>query len=125
VRLRRTTGRKPARARSGKMTKPKRNETSNAARRTSSSVADLQNQVGVLTRELAETREQQTATANVVKVIMYNGQNYAGNIRLDASDRDQGRVHFAYFEDMQEYRTDSPMQYPARPDSWREGGEGR
>jgi len=42
---------------------------------------------------------------------MHNGQNYAGNIRLDASDRDQGKVHFAYFEDMQEYRVDPPMQY--------------
>jgi hypothetical protein len=42
---------------------------------------------------------------------MHNGQNFAGNIRLDASDRDQGKVHFAYFEDMQEYRLDTPMQY--------------
>jgi len=42
---------------------------------------------------------------------MHNGQNYAGNIRLDASDRDQGKVHFAYFEDMQEYRLDPLMQY--------------
>jgi hypothetical protein len=42
---------------------------------------------------------------------MHNGQNYAGNIRLDARDRDEGKVHFAYFEDMQEYRVDPPMQY--------------
>jgi hypothetical protein len=28
---------------------------------------------------------------------------YAGNIRLDASDRDQGKVHFAYYEDLAEY----------------------
>jgi hypothetical protein len=42
---------------------------------------------------------------------MHNGQNYAGNIRLDAGDRDQGKVHFAYFEDMQEYRLDPPMRY--------------
>ena len=42
---------------------------------------------------------------------MHNGQNYAGNIRLDSRDRDGGTVHFAYFEDMQEYRVDPPMQY--------------
>jgi len=28
---------------------------------------------------------------------------YAGNIRLDATDRDQGKVHFAYYEDLAEY----------------------
>ena len=42
---------------------------------------------------------------------MHNGQNYAGNIRLNSRDRDGGTVHFAYFEDMQEYRVDPPMQY--------------
>lgn len=35
---------------------------------------------------------------------VYNGVSYAGNIRLDAADRDSGKVHFAYFEDMEEYR---------------------
>ena len=69
MRLRRTIGRKPAKARPGKTTKPKRSNKSNAARRTNSSVADLQNQVNALTRELAEAREQQTATADVLKVI--------------------------------------------------------
>jgi hypothetical protein len=42
---------------------------------------------------------------------MHNGQNYAGNIRLDAADRDTGKVHFAYFEDMSEYRTEPLIQY--------------
>ena len=28
---------------------------------------------------------------------------YAGNIRLDATDRDRGKVHFAYYEDLAEY----------------------
>jgi hypothetical protein len=28
---------------------------------------------------------------------------YAGNIRLDATNRDEGKVHFAYFEDLQEW----------------------
>jgi signal transduction histidine kinase len=40
-----------------------------AARQGSSSLADLQEQVTCLARELAEAREQQTATADVLKVI--------------------------------------------------------
>jgi hypothetical protein len=28
---------------------------------------------------------------------------YAGNIRLDATDRDEGKVHFAYYEDLAEW----------------------
>src|SRR5690606_34456290 len=28
---------------------------------------------------------------------------YAGNIRLDVNDRDQGKVNFAYFEDLTEW----------------------
>jgi hypothetical protein len=28
---------------------------------------------------------------------LHNGTRYAGNIRLDASDRDRGKVHFAYY----------------------------
>jgi hypothetical protein len=42
---------------------------------------------------------------------MHNGQNYAGNIRLDAADRDDGKVHFAYFEDMTEYRVQPLILY--------------
>ncbi|HMA72380.1 MAG TPA: hypothetical protein VKP67_12950 [Xanthobacteraceae bacterium] len=38
----------------------------------------------------------------------HNGVSYAGNIRLDALDRDDGKVYFAYFEDMGEYR-DQPL----------------
>jgi hypothetical protein len=42
---------------------------------------------------------------------MHDGQNYAGNIRLDAQDRDSGKVHFAYFEDMEEYRLQPLILY--------------
>jgi signal transduction histidine kinase len=69
VRRRRTTSRRPAKTRHGSTTKPKRNNAPTAARRASSTLADLQEQVGALTRELAEAREQQTATSEVLSVI--------------------------------------------------------
>ena len=59
-----TISRKP-----GKTTKPKRNDAPTAAHPVSSTLADLQEQVSALTRELAAAREQQTATAEVLKVI--------------------------------------------------------
>jgi signal transduction histidine kinase len=61
--------RRKAKTRPGKMTKPKRNDAPTAAHPASSTLADLQEQVSALTRELAATREQQTATAEVLKVI--------------------------------------------------------
>src|ERR1700737_3833069 len=54
--------RKPAKTQHGSTTKPKRNNTPTAARQASSTLADLQEQVSALTREL-------TATADVLKVI--------------------------------------------------------
>jgi GAF domain-containing protein len=74
VRQRRTTSRKPAKTQHGSKRKPKRNNAPTAAR--SASLAGLQEQVGALTRELAEARkqlvdalEQQTATSDVLRVI--------------------------------------------------------
>jgi two-component system, NtrC family, sensor kinase len=61
--------RKPAKTQRGSMTRPKRNNAPTAARSASSTLADLQEQVSALTRELAEAREQQTATSEVLKVI--------------------------------------------------------
>ncbi len=69
MRRRNTPNRKPAKARNGKTTKPRRSKTPNVARRTSSFVAELQKQVSALTHELAEAREQQTATSEVLRVI--------------------------------------------------------
>ena len=61
--------RKPAKTQRGSMTRPKRNNAPTAARSASSTLADLQEQVSALTRELAEAREQQTSTSEVLKVI--------------------------------------------------------
>jgi signal transduction histidine kinase len=76
VRRRRTTSRRPAKTRYGSRAKPKRNSAPTATRSGRSTVADLQEQVGVLTRELAEAQkqlvdavEQQTATSEVLRVI--------------------------------------------------------
>jgi hypothetical protein len=61
--------RKPAKAQHASTTKSKRNDTPTAARLTSSALAYLQEQVSALTRELAESREQQAATSEVLQVI--------------------------------------------------------
>jgi hypothetical protein len=44
---------------------------------------------------------------------IYNGTRYAGNIRLDASDRDRGKVHFAYYEDLAEWKDEEPVNHMA------------
>ena len=40
-----------------------------------------------------------------------NGQPFAGNIRLDASDRDQGKVQFGYYEQTAGWRDDTPITF--------------
>ena len=69
MRRRGTVSRKPSKMQHRKPTRPKRSNAPAATRRGSSSIADFQEQVAILARELAETREQQTATADVLKVI--------------------------------------------------------
>src|ERR1700737_1126739 len=69
VRRRRAMSRKPAKTQHASTTKPKRNNAPTAARPVSSTLADLQEQISALTRELAEAREQQTATSEVLQVI--------------------------------------------------------
>jgi signal transduction histidine kinase/CheY-like chemotaxis protein len=69
VRRRPTVSHKPANARYGKTTKRKRRTTEIVARRGHPSVPDLQEQVSALTREMAEAREEQRATSEVLRVI--------------------------------------------------------
>jgi hypothetical protein len=61
--------RKPAKTQHATRTKPERNNAPTAVRQSNSTLADLQEQVGALTRELAKAREQQTATSDVLQVI--------------------------------------------------------
>jgi hypothetical protein len=41
----------------------------------------------------------------------HNGIRYAGNIRLDVSNRDDGKADFAYFEDTSQWYDDTPVQH--------------
>ena len=41
----------------------------------------------------------------------HNGIRYAGNIRLDASNRDDGKADFAYFEDTAQWFDDTPVKH--------------
>jgi len=66
VRRRGTESRKTSKT---KPTRPKRSNSPTATRPASATVADLQAQVTALTRELAQAREQQTATSEVLGVI--------------------------------------------------------
>jgi GAF domain-containing protein len=61
--------RKPAKTQHARTTKAKRAKAPRAARAAHSTLTKLQDQVSALTRELAEAREQQTATAEVLGVI--------------------------------------------------------
>ena len=42
---------------------------------------------------------------------VHDGTRYAGNIRLDASDRDAGKLHFAYYEDLAEWKAEQGVTH--------------
>ncbi len=69
MKRRRTVSREPAVTRHRKAAKPKRSTTSKTARRASSSVAELQKELERQERELNEAHEQQTAAAEVLRLI--------------------------------------------------------
>ena len=41
----------------------------------------------------------------------HNKVPYAGNVRLDAMDRDLGKVHFAFYEDLAEWKDESAVTH--------------
>jgi hypothetical protein len=41
----------------------------------------------------------------------HEGTRYAGNIRLDAKDRDEGKLHFAYFAELTEWQKNDAVEY--------------
>jgi hypothetical protein len=42
---------------------------------------------------------------------IHRGVPYAGNIRLDAADRDSGKVNFGYYEDYARWKPDAPITF--------------
>ena len=42
---------------------------------------------------------------------MHAHVRYAGNLRFDVKDRDDGQVHFAYFEDLAEWKDEAPVTH--------------
>ncbi len=41
----------------------------------------------------------------------YDGLTYSGNFRLDVRDRDTGKLHFAFYEDLADWKPDGPTHY--------------
>src|SRR3954451_2409727 len=81
------------------------------ARPTSLDVGDLMSVFGYVISQLPE-RVKVYPTENYYYVgFFHDGIRYAGNIRLDASNRDDGKVIFAYFEDTSEWYDDAPVQH--------------
>ena len=81
------------------------------ARPTSLNVADPMVVFGFVMSQLPE-RVKVYPTENYYYFgFMQDGIRYAGNIRLDASNRDEGKVIFAYFEDTSQWYDDAPVQH--------------
>ena len=56
---------------------------------------------------------------------MHDGIRYTGNIRLDASNRDDGKADFAYFEDTALWFDDAEVTLPSSRRTGRQRREGR
>jgi signal transduction histidine kinase len=116
VRRRRTIGRKAAKTRRGKTTKPKRRNSPTAVRRGSSSIANLKEQITLLVRELAEAREQQTATAEVLSVISSSPGELAPvfqSILTNATQICQANFGNMYLRDGEVFRLAATHNTPA------------
>lgn len=81
------------------------------ARPTEINVDDLMSVFGYVMSQLPE-RVKVYPTENYYYFgFLHNGIRYAGNIRLDASNRDDGKVIFAYFEDTSLWYDDAPVKH--------------
>jgi hypothetical protein len=81
------------------------------ARPTALDVNDLMAVFGFVMAKLPE-RVKVYPTENYYYVgFFHDGIRYAGNIRLDASNRDDGKVVFAYFEDTSQWFEDAEVKY--------------
>ena len=80
-------------------------------RSTSLTTDDLMSVFGYVMSQLPE-RVKVYPTENYYYFgFFHNGIRYAGNIRLDASNRDDGKVIFAYFEDTSQWYDGAPDQH--------------
>jgi hypothetical protein len=82
-----------------------------ATRTTSVPVADLMGTFAFLFGSLADDVKVYPTENYYYFSFYHNATRYAGNFRLDASDRDEGKLHFAYYEDLAEWKEQSPVQY--------------
>ncbi len=81
------------------------------ARPTALDVGDLMAVFGFVWSRLPE-RVKVYPTENYYYIgFFHNGIRYAGNIRLDASNRDDGKVVFAYFEDTAQWFEEAEVKY--------------
>lgn len=81
------------------------------ARPTALDVNDLMAVFGFVIAQLPE-RVKVYPTENYYYFgFFHNGIRYAGNIRLDASNRDDGKAVFAYFEDTSQWFEDAEVKY--------------
>ena len=82
-----------------------------ATRATSVPVADLMGTFTLLFGALADEVKVYPTENYYYFGFYHNGIRYAGNIRLDASNRDDGKLDFAYFEDTAQWFDDSPIKH--------------
>ncbi len=82
-----------------------------ATRVTSVPVGDLMGTFALVFGSLADEVKVYPTENYYYFSFYHNATRYAGNFRLDASDRDDGKLHFAYYEDLAEWKEQSPVQY--------------
>jgi len=82
-----------------------------ATRQTTLPITDLPAMLGIVLGMLPESVKVYP-TENYYYFSFHHGSvRYAGNFRLDASDRDDGVLHFAYYEDLAEWKEQPPVLY--------------